>query len=216
GHHIASHTWSHFPLTSLSNEQIVAEVKWTEKAVFDVTGLRMKYIRPPYGDIDNRVRAVIRKLGYTVIDWNDDAADSKDFALNAIANPETALAAAVAKMSTHMTTYGANPANKGIITLQHDLYPVTIEFAKRLIANSAQFKLKATSVAHCLGDDFPYQNGTTVPAFPGGPKPGEKKPDGAKPDGTNPTVKGNGANARMSQATGIVMASILAFAVLAF
>lgn len=69
GHHIASHTWSHQPLTTLSNEQIVAELKWTEKAVFDITGMQMKYVRPPYGDIDNRVRAVIKKLGYIIVDW---------------------------------------------------------------------------------------------------------------------------------------------------
>jgi peptidoglycan/xylan/chitin deacetylase (PgdA/CDA1 family) len=69
GHHIASHTWSHHPLTTLTNEQIVAEVKWSEKAVRDITGLQMKYIRPPYGDIDERVRGVLKKLGYTVVDW---------------------------------------------------------------------------------------------------------------------------------------------------
>lgn len=157
GHHIASHTWSHFPLTSLTNEQIVAEVKWTEKAVFDITGLRMKYIRPPYGDIDNRVRAVIAKLGYRVVDWTDDAADSKDFALNA-GYTEASLNAGVNTMATHLTTWGANPANKGIITLEHDLYNVTVEFAKRLIAATKQAKLKPMTVAQCLGDASPVSS----------------------------------------------------------
>ncbi|KAG0281431.1 chitin deacetylase, partial [Linnemannia exigua] len=68
GHHIASHTWSHAPLTTLSNAQIVAELKWTEKAVFDILGMKMKYVRPPYGDIDNRVRAICKKLGYIIVD----------------------------------------------------------------------------------------------------------------------------------------------------
>jgi len=206
GHHIASHTWSHFPLTSLSNEQIVAEVKWTEKAVFDITGLRMKYIRPPYGDIDNRVRAVIAKLGYRVVDWTDDAADSKDFALNA-GYTEATLNAGVNTMATHLTTWGANPANKGIITLEHDLYNVTVEFAKRLIAATKQAKLKPMTVAQCLGDASPYQTGTTVPVVPGGAT--------TTSAGTAmPSVKSQGS--RMSQTTGVVIASILAFAVLAF
>ncbi|ORZ28899.1 hypothetical protein BCR41DRAFT_289581, partial [Lobosporangium transversale] len=69
GHHIASHTWSHHALTTLSNEQIVAEMKWTEKAIEDFTGYRVKYMRPPYGDIDNRVRFVLKKMGYIVVDW---------------------------------------------------------------------------------------------------------------------------------------------------
>ncbi|KAK3806272.1 MAG: putative chitin deacetylase [Benniella sp.] len=69
GHHIASHTWSHHALTTLKNEEIVAEIKWAEKAVQDITGHQMKYVRPPYGDIDDRVRVVLKKLGYTVVDW---------------------------------------------------------------------------------------------------------------------------------------------------
>ncbi|KAF9308911.1 chitin deacetylase [Podila horticola] len=211
GHHIASHTWSHFPLTSLTDEQIVAEVKWTEKAVFEITGLKMKYIRPPYGDIDNRVRAVIAKLGYRVVDWTDDAADSKDFALNA-GYTEATLAAGVNTMAAHLTSWGANPANKGIITLEHDLYNVTVNFAKLLIAATKQAKLKPMTVAQCLGDNSPYQAGTTVPMVPGGAKPGENKPNGTDPN--TPIVKSQGS--RMSQATGVAIASILAFAVLAF
>ncbi|KAK9686239.1 chitin deacetylase [Basidiobolus ranarum] len=37
GHQIASHTWSHPHLMSLSNKQIVAEVKATEDALFNIT-----------------------------------------------------------------------------------------------------------------------------------------------------------------------------------
>ncbi|KAF9119844.1 chitin deacetylase [Mortierella sp. 14UC] len=157
GHHLASHTWSHHPLTTLSNEQIVAELKWTEKAVFDITGLQMKYVRPPYGDIDNRVRAVCKKLGYTIVDWTSDLYDSKDFNLNA-GFTEAKLAAAVTTFSTALTAYGANPGDKGIITLEHDLYPVTVEFAKRILPIATQAKLKVQSIAECLNDASPYQN----------------------------------------------------------
>ncbi|KAH7057832.1 putative chitin deacetylase, partial [Linnemannia elongata] len=48
GHHLASHTWSHHALTTLTNAQIVAEMKWTEKAVMAATGLKLKYMRPPF------------------------------------------------------------------------------------------------------------------------------------------------------------------------
>lgn len=41
--------WSHSAITGLSNEQIVAELKWTEKAIFDVIGVSPIYYRPPYG-----------------------------------------------------------------------------------------------------------------------------------------------------------------------
>ncbi|KAG0270539.1 chitin deacetylase, partial [Linnemannia exigua] len=65
GHHIGMHTWSHSGLTTLTNHEIVAEIRWTEKAIRDVTGLTMKYVRPPFGDIDNRVREILRQMGYT-------------------------------------------------------------------------------------------------------------------------------------------------------
>ncbi|OAQ30127.1 carbohydrate esterase family 4 protein, partial [Linnemannia elongata AG-77] len=70
GHHIAMHTWSHGGLTTLTNEQIVAEIKWTEKIIRDVTGLTMKYVRPPYGDCDNRVREILRQMGYINVIWS--------------------------------------------------------------------------------------------------------------------------------------------------
>lgn len=41
--------WSHSGLTTLTNEEIVAELKWTEKYIFDHTGYKIKYFRPPYG-----------------------------------------------------------------------------------------------------------------------------------------------------------------------
>ncbi|KAF9195438.1 hypothetical protein BGZ51_000012 [Haplosporangium sp. Z 767] len=40
------HTWSHTELATLTNEQIVAEIKWTEKIIYDT----MKYARAPYDD----------------------------------------------------------------------------------------------------------------------------------------------------------------------
>lgn len=34
----------------MTNEEIVAELKWTEKYIFDHTGYKVKYFRPPYGE----------------------------------------------------------------------------------------------------------------------------------------------------------------------
>jgi chitin deacetylase len=55
GDDIAIHTWSHRFTTSLSNEQVVAELGWAAQIIHDSTGGRIpKYWRPPYGDSDNR------------------------------------------------------------------------------------------------------------------------------------------------------------------
>lgn len=51
-HQIAVHTWSHPPLTTLTNDQIIAELGWSKKIIKDVTGVTPNMMRPPYGDIE--------------------------------------------------------------------------------------------------------------------------------------------------------------------
>uniref|UniRef100_A0A0W0G8K9 chitin deacetylase n=1 Tax=Moniliophthora roreri TaxID=221103 RepID=A0A0W0G8K9_MONRR len=69
GHEISVHTWSHTALTTLSNEQIVAELGWTRKAIKDVLGVTPTTMRPPYGDMDDRVRAISLAMGMIPISW---------------------------------------------------------------------------------------------------------------------------------------------------
>jgi peptidoglycan/xylan/chitin deacetylase (PgdA/CDA1 family) len=52
GHQIAVHTWSHPSLTQLTNEQIIAELGWSRKAIKDVLGVTPNMMRPPFGDIE--------------------------------------------------------------------------------------------------------------------------------------------------------------------
>ena len=52
GHQIAVHTWSHPALTSLSNEEIIAELGWSRKIIKDVLGVKPNMMRPPFGDIE--------------------------------------------------------------------------------------------------------------------------------------------------------------------
>lgn len=49
---LAVHTWSHPPLTTLSNEEIIAELGWSKKVIKDVIGVTPNMMRPPYGDIE--------------------------------------------------------------------------------------------------------------------------------------------------------------------
>ena len=43
GHQIGVHTWSHSNLTALSKEEILAELLWTMKAIYDVIGVIPTY-----------------------------------------------------------------------------------------------------------------------------------------------------------------------------
>ena len=68
-HQLAVHTWSHPEMTTLSNEQIIAELGWTKKIMKDVTGVTPTFWRPPFGDVDNRVRAIATAMGLKTSIW---------------------------------------------------------------------------------------------------------------------------------------------------
>ncbi|KAI9001688.1 hypothetical protein BC832DRAFT_522053, partial [Gaertneriomyces semiglobifer] len=112
GHHIASHTWSHHPLTSLTNAEIVAELKYTESIIYETIGVVVKVFRPPYGDIDDRVRAIASALGYTAVMWTTDPVrDSND----ASVTPSDANKQEIVE---RVKTW--NAPGKGFISLEHD------------------------------------------------------------------------------------------------
>lgn len=77
GHLLLSHTWSHPFLPSLSNEKIIAQFEWSIWAM-NATGKHLpKWYRPPYGGIDNRVRAIARQFGMQLVLWDYDTFDWK-------------------------------------------------------------------------------------------------------------------------------------------
>ena len=69
GHQLAVHTWSHPAMTTVSTEGLIAELGWTKKVIKDITGVTPLYFRPPYGDIDDRVRAIIKAMGLIPVIW---------------------------------------------------------------------------------------------------------------------------------------------------
>ncbi|KAI1309717.1 chitin deacetylase [Mortierella claussenii] len=152
GHHIALHTWSHAGMTTLTNEQIVAEVKWAEKIVFDVTGLRTKYWRPPYGDVDNRVREILRQMGYVTVIWTKEW-DSNDWQIpdKTITNKEV--------FRNFKWALSTVPKLKGgVITLEHDLFTQTVNVAGPLLDMGMKEGLEPMDIAQCVNDPHPYQN----------------------------------------------------------
>ena len=60
---------------SLTNEQIINEVKATEEAIKAAIGVKPKYLRPPYGEADERVKHLLKQMGYKVLMWNVDPTD---------------------------------------------------------------------------------------------------------------------------------------------
>jgi peptidoglycan/xylan/chitin deacetylase (PgdA/CDA1 family) len=72
GHQIGNHTWDHPDLTTLTDEQIKAQLDRTSQAVQDATGSRPTTFRPPYGAVDERV---LLQTDLPAILWTVDTDD---------------------------------------------------------------------------------------------------------------------------------------------
>ncbi|KAL1410522.1 hypothetical protein Q8F55_004535 [Vanrija albida] len=75
GHHICVHTWSHPYMTALTNEQVFAELYYTRQVIKEVIGVTPTCWRPPFGDVDNRVRVIAAGLNLTNVLWKNDTFD---------------------------------------------------------------------------------------------------------------------------------------------
>ncbi|KAI9326657.1 hypothetical protein DFJ73DRAFT_609741, partial [Zopfochytrium polystomum] len=70
GHQIGLHSWTHRRLTNESTEQVIAEFIWNALAVKQVINKVPRYIRPPYGDTNDRVRAIFGAFGFKQVIWS--------------------------------------------------------------------------------------------------------------------------------------------------
>ncbi|KAI8374591.1 uncharacterized protein BYT42DRAFT_576889 [Radiomyces spectabilis] len=155
GHELAMHTWSHSYLTTQTNEQIVAELKWTEQAIKEVTGVSPRFYRPPYGDIDDRVRDIAKALGFTAVIWNHDTDDWKvdeDPSFK-----ETWIDGNVTEWAAEAST-----ATEGGISLEHDLYQKTVDAAIRVLP-VLQKAYNVKTVGACMKQPSYKEGNATVP-----------------------------------------------------
>ncbi|GAW08125.1 carbohydrate esterase family 4 protein [Lentinula edodes] len=78
GHEICAHTWSHPYMTTFASEDAFAELWYSVRMqmIKLVVGVTPTCWRPPYGDVDDRIRAIANALGLQTIMWEYDTADA--------------------------------------------------------------------------------------------------------------------------------------------
>ncbi|KAG2208106.1 hypothetical protein INT47_010468 [Mucor saturninus] len=156
GHEIAIHTWTHSYMTTLTNEQIVAELKWTELAIKEITGVSPRLFRPPYGDIDDRVRDIGTALGFTSVIWDHD---TNDWML-----AEKVPGFKSEWIDGNFTEWAgeANTSSTGGLSLEHDIMLVTVQAAiKNLPILQAAYKV--VTVGQCAGVPSYKETNVTLP-----------------------------------------------------
>jgi peptidoglycan/xylan/chitin deacetylase (PgdA/CDA1 family) len=74
GHAVENHTQSHPDLTTISPEQVAAEITEANEAL-RAAGADPEWFRPPYGETDERVKAAVAAAGLREVIWTTDAFD---------------------------------------------------------------------------------------------------------------------------------------------
>lgn len=110
GHQIASHTWTHGHVGSMSSSQLTTEMTKLEQAFVNLFGKKPAYMRPPYLETGGSVQSVMRSLNYTIV---TDDVDSQDWN-----------GATVAQSEARFTSAGAG--GNGHIPLMHETYATTV------------------------------------------------------------------------------------------
>ncbi|CAO0798768.1 unnamed protein product [Mucor circinelloides] len=126
GHQLCVHTWSHPPLTTQTNIQIVAELYWTLKAIKAATGVTSRCFRPPQGDIDDRVRAIAWQMGMRTVLWD---ADTEDWNLPAPNGGSLSPSVVDGYFSSWINSYKSGKDTSGRIVLEHELNHATVNIS---------------------------------------------------------------------------------------
>ncbi|MEP9352206.1 polysaccharide deacetylase family protein [Xanthobacter sp. KR7-65] len=172
GHEIGSHSWSHPQLTRISMASVDKELGNTSEAIFQATGKRPIYLRPPYGSMKPSLRTYIEdKYGLTIVNWSVDPNDWKN------RNSQAVYDAIMAQVKP------------GAIVLSHDIYPSTVDAMPRVLDDLAAKGYKFATLSQMVAMDKPLkpQLVAALPKQPGQggaqkPKPANAaKPDAAKP-----------------------------------
>ena len=112
GCELGNHTYSHKELTTLDADGIVTEINKTNELLTELTGAGASVIRPPYGSVNDTVRASVES---PMILWSVDTLDWKT-------------------LDTQQTVDAVmESAQDGAIILMHDIYSTTVDAAEIII-----------------------------------------------------------------------------------
>jgi len=77
GHDVANHGYSHLRMSTISKEKCKSEIELCNQKLEELSGVKVKLFRPPYGDYNNTVVDTCNELTCYPIQWNVDSLDWK-------------------------------------------------------------------------------------------------------------------------------------------
>lgn len=77
GHEIGNHSWSHPSFYELTPEEMLSQLSRTSDLVEELTGKPTVLFRPPEGNCNSKIRAIVNAAGYEVIRWTHESYDAR-------------------------------------------------------------------------------------------------------------------------------------------
>ena len=131
GHQIASHSWTHGHMGSMSASQIRTEMTKVEDALVNLVGIKPLYMRPPYLETSGQFLPTMKSMNYKVITNDVDSGDWNN------RSPQ----------QSQQTFQQAGANGNGHIPLMHETYAGTVNTLTPWLINWAkQNNLKLVTV----------------------------------------------------------------------
>ncbi|CAO3661064.1 unnamed protein product [Rhizopus stolonifer] len=145
GHQIASHTYSHKDLASLSTSEVKTEMTRLEAIFKSSIGRIPTYMRPPSGSYNANTLAILGQLGYKIILWDIDSNDWRWKDILDLSNEQAEY--------KNVMDNDTQKKPKGHIALQHDVHKKTVTELVPWVISYVKSKknYKFVSVAECIG-----------------------------------------------------------------
>lgn len=144
GHQMASHTWSHANLSSLTEASRRSEMYKLEMAMRNIVGKFPTYMRPPYSACDDACVATMAALGYHVTYFDLDTDDY---------NNETPALIQNAKNNFYNAINPSNPTTDAFLAIAHDIHEQTaLNLTDYMLTTLTAKGYRAVTVGECLGD----------------------------------------------------------------
>ena len=134
---LGNHTMSHPNLRLIGTTKATKEITDNTLLIEKVTGVKVRFMRPPYGSHTKATDAVAKKLGQAVVNWS---AGALDWQYNTAAK---VVAATMPQLAP------------GAIVLAHDIHPWTIKAVPTLIKKIRAKGYTLVSLDDILGPTTP-------------------------------------------------------------
>lgn len=161
GHEIGNHSWAHPNFGKMSDDNVRSQLRRTDDAIKNATGVKPTLMRPPYGSVTPRQKRFLHDdLGYQIIMWDVDPLDWR--------RPGPAA----------VTSRILRETRAGSIVLSHDIHPGTIEAMPHTFDELEAKGFKFVTVSELIRMETPEP-----------PKPPKPSPTGSPIERTRPAAR---------------------------